>query len=105
MLARKLLLAAAIASPLFVAIAPTPAAAQASFDLRIGTPPPPPRAVYVPPPRRGFVWAPGYWAWNGRRHVWHDGHWERERRGYRYVPPEWREDGGQYGFRRGGWER
>ena len=100
MIGRKLLLAAAVAAPLFVAQA---AHAQV-FDLRIGTPPPPPRVVVAPPPRPGYVWTPGYWNWEGRRHVWHDGVWVRERRGYHYVAPEWRPDGGQYGFRRGHWE-
>ena len=103
--ARKLLLAAMIASPLMVAMPMQAAHAQASFDLRIGTPPPPPRVIAPPPPRRGYVWAPGYWNWNGRRHVWLDGHWERERRGYRYVEPQWRPDGDRYGFQRGHWER
>jgi hypothetical protein len=101
MYGRKILLAALIASPLLISHA---AHAQV-FDLRIGTPPPPPRVVVVPQPRPGYVWAPGYWAWQGRRHVWQEGHWERERRGYHYVEPAWVEDHGQYGFRRGHWER
>jgi hypothetical protein len=99
--ARKIVLAALIAAPLFAA----QAAHAQSFDIRIGTPPPPPRVVVVPAPRPGFVWAPGYWFWNGRRHVWHEGTWVRERRGYHYVAPEWRPDGDHYGFRRGHWER
>ncbi len=102
---RNLVLAAALASPLAIALVPQTASAQASFDLRIGTPPPPPRVVVAPPPRPGYVWAPGYYGWNGRRHVWYDGRWIRERRGYRYVGSEWRPDGDRYGFRRGHWER
>ncbi len=102
-----------IASVMFVALLGSLSAvplesarAQASFDLRIGTPPPPPRVVVEPPPpRRGYVWAPGYWNWNGRRHVWVDGNWVRERRGYHYAAPEWRQDGDRYGFRRGRFER
>ena len=101
MYGKKLLLAALIASPLLM----SQAANAQSFDLRIGTPPPPPRVVVVPAPRPGYVWAPGYWNWQGRRHVWNDGHWERERRGYRYVEPAWTPDGDRYGFRRGHWER
>ena len=103
---RSVVLAALVAAPLLAAVPMQPALAQASFDLRIGTPPPPPRVVVAPPPpRRGYVWAPGYWNWNGRRHVWVEGAWVRERRGYRYAAPEWRPDGDRYGFRRGHWER
>jgi WXXGXW repeat (2 copies) len=102
---RSLVVAALIASPVAVALPMQAAHAQASFDLRIGTPPPPPRVVVVPAPRRGYVWAPGYWRWNGRRHVWMDGHWVRERRGYHYAEPRWEQDRGDYGFRRGGWRR
>ena len=98
---KKILLAALIAAPLFAA----QSAHAQSFDLRIGTAPPPPRVVEVPPPRHGYVWAPGYWAWERHRHVWREGHWERARRGERYVEPAWVPDGDRYGFRRGHWER
>jgi hypothetical protein len=101
MIGRKLVLAALIAAPLLVA---QTAHAQV-FDLRIGTPPPPPRVVEVPAARPGYVWAPGYWNWEGRRHVWHDGNWIRERRGYHYVAPAWEPVGHEYGFHRGHWER
>lgn len=101
MYGKKLLLAALIASPLLV----TQVAHAQSFDIRIGQPPPPPRVVVVPGPRAGYVWAPGYWNWEGRRHVWREGHWERQRRGQRYVEPAWTPDGDRYGFRRGHWER
>ena len=96
---KKMLIAALIAAPLFVA----QAAHAQSFDLRIGTPPPPPRVIVAPRPRPGYVWAPGYWNWNGRRHVWVDGRYYRNRPHMHYVGPEWRPDGGAYGFRRGGW--
>lgn len=102
---KRILLAALVATPLLLSLPMQAAHAQASFDLRIGTPPPPPRAYVVPPPRAGHVWAPGYWNWNGRRHVWVNGYWVRERRGFRYAAPQWRPDGDRYGFRRGHWER
>ncbi len=100
MIGRKILLAAAIAAPLFA----VQSAHAQTFDLRIGTPPPPPRVVVEPRPRPGFVWAPGYWNWNGRRHVWHEGAYVRARPGYHYAAPEWRQDGDHYGFRRGHWD-
>ncbi|MBP0598937.1 YXWGXW repeat-containing protein [Herbaspirillum sp. LeCh32-8] len=69
-----------------------------SVNVRIGTPPPAPRYEAAPPPRRGYAWAPGYWAWDGHRHVWVGGHWEQVRRGYaRYEPAHWQQGP------RGGW--
>ena len=29
----------------------------------------------VPPPRRGYVWVPGHWAWRRGRYVWVRGGW------------------------------
>ena len=56
---------------------PAAARTQVAVGVRIGVAPPPPRFERVPPPRRGYVWAPGYWRWNasrpsscvGRRHL------------------------------------
>lgn len=63
------------------------------------TPPPPadephagqiasdaPRARPDPTPDRslgpGWVWVRGYWHWDGVRHVWMRGRWERAQPGY-----------------------
>jgi hypothetical protein len=67
--------------------------------------PPPPRVVVTPAVRAGYVWAPGYWRWDGRRHVWVEGHYIRERRGYHWRPAHWEERGGRYHFEEGHWER
>ena len=83
-----------------------PATAEAqSVTLDFGPPPPPPRARPVPPPRRGYVWAPGHYRWNGRRHVWVEGQWIRDRRGRHYRNPEWVERDGRWGYYPGRWER
>ena len=95
------LAAAAIFTPALVAPAAfTPAAAQANLNigLTIGTPPPAPIYEPIPAPRVGFVWAPGFWAWEGGRHVWHAGNWMPERRGYHWVPDRWAQA-------HGGWQR
>lgn len=98
----KLIAAAALAFGA-VAFAPGTALAQVDFSLVIGNAPPPPRFESLPPPRHGYVWAPGYWRWDGHRHAWVAGHWLRERQGYRYYPSEWvRVDNG-WGWREGGW--
>jgi hypothetical protein len=72
-----------------------------------GVAPPPPRFERVPPPRRGFVWVPGFWRWDGyaHRHVWVGGHWVRARPGYRYVPARWERVGPGWRFHGGYWGR
>jgi hypothetical protein len=79
--------------------------AQAAIGIDIDVAPPAARVIVAPPPRAGFVWAPGYWRWDGGRHVWHDGYWVRERKGYHWVPDNWESRGGHYHYNRGHWER
>src|SRR3990170_492151 len=76
----SLLIAAATVSAAAVAEAAT----SVNIDINIGPPPPP--VVVVPALRPGYAWAPGYWHWDGRRHVWREGRWIRERPGYVWVP-------------------
>jgi hypothetical protein len=87
------------------ALLPPQAMAQVNVSVNIGTPPPPLRYERVPPPRHGYVWAPGYWGWTGRSHVWVRGHWERARSGYIYQRPGWREDNGRWHLNKGGWKQ
>jgi hypothetical protein len=58
-----------------------PTLASAGIDIDIDVAPPPVRVETVPPPRGGFVWAPGFWEWRGHEHVWVPGHFVHERRG------------------------
>jgi len=100
------LAAAAIATPALIAPATfTPAAAQASLNVMIGTPPPQPIYEVVPAPRAGYVWAPGYWQWNGYRHVWTSGRWMAERRGYHWVPDRWAQHQNGWRHEPGHWDR
>jgi hypothetical protein len=58
--------------------------------------PPPVELVEVEPaPRPGYIWARGYWHWNGHQYVAAHGHWEAVRPGYHYVHPHYvqRSDG------------
>jgi hypothetical protein len=73
----------------------------AVVDIEVA--PPAPRVVAVPPPRAGFVWAPGYYRWDGHQHVWVDGRWLRERHGMHWVPEHWDERHGHYHFEPGHW--
>jgi hypothetical protein len=81
-------------------------AAPALADtIVVQTAPPAPRAERTPPPRRGYVWAPGHWEWRHNHHVWVRGTWLRERRGYSYAAPTWVERDGRWVMERGGWHR
>lgn len=82
-----------------------PAAAREYVSVTVGTRPPPPRWERVPPPRVGYVWAPGYWNWYGGRYVWVGGHWYASRPGYVYRPPVWRPYGSGWRIERETWYR
>ncbi len=58
-------------------------AAHVLVGINIGVPPPPERVEVIPAARPGYVWAPGYWGWAHRRHVWYSGRWIAARHGYR----------------------
>lgn len=87
------------------ALLPMQAMAQVNVSISIGTAPPPLRYEAVPAPRQGYIWAPGYWDWNGHNHIWRDGHWEQARSGYVYSRPEWHEDHGKWKLNKGGWKQ
>ncbi len=81
--------------------APVAGRAQVSFDVTIA--PPAPQYEVVPPPRPGFVWAPGYWGWRGGRWVWGPGHWIVARPGYRWAPDGWVRRGAGWHYVPGHW--
>jgi len=81
------------------------ASAAAQTQIIVRTAPPAPRTETMPPPRRGMVWVPGFWDWNGRRYVWRSGHWVRARRGQRWREDRWVERNGGWVRERGRWER
>jgi hypothetical protein len=81
-----------------VGVVALPAFAQ---EIIITHEPPPMRREVIPvlPHERAEidVWQPGYWRWNGREHVWVEGHYAaRPRRGAEWVPAH-------YDRRPGGW--
>src|SRR5688572_15014145 len=104
MWSRKAIVSALVAAGMAAAAAmPLPTLAQASVELNFG--PPPPRYEVVPAPRHGYVWAPGYWHWDGRRHVWRSGHYVAERPGYVYHAPRWVERNGRWYYAESRWDR
>jgi len=82
-----------------------PMIASAGVVVDIDFAPPPVRIETVPPPRVGYVWAPGYWDWHGHEHVWVGGRWIGERRGYHWVPDRWEQHGPHWHHEMGHWER
>jgi hypothetical protein len=84
------------------AYAPLPSMAQ-NVELYIGSAPPAPLYERAPAVRRGYVWSPGYWAWQGHRHYWVPGSYIVERPGYVYAPPAWQERGGRWVMQQGYW--
>lgn len=67
--------------------------------------PPPARYEAMPAPRRGHVWAPGYWEPRGQRHVWRAGHWEKARPGQVYRQPAWSHNGNRWNYQASRWDR
>jgi len=85
--------------------APLQANAQINVNIVVPVAPPPVIVETVPPPRVGYIWAPGYWRWNGAKHVWTVGRWEPVREGYHYQRADWSRDGDKWRFHEGGWEK
>lgn len=82
-----------------------PGMSQARVNVDIDIAPPAARVEVVPAPRVGFIWAPGYWAWSGHRHVWVAGHWNHARRGEHWVADRWEQRGAKWHRDAGHWER
>jgi hypothetical protein len=67
--------------------------------------PPAPRWERTPHARRGYIWSPGHWAWQGNRHEWVTGVWIAERPGYVYTAPSWSQRDGRWEMDQGQWRR
>lgn len=79
--------------------------AFAAVDVYLNVAPPNERIEVVPPPRAGYAWAPGYWAWRGHRQLWVQGHWEPARIGFHWYRDRWDRTGDGLVFYRGHWEQ
>ena len=79
--------------------------ASARVDVGVVIAPPEPRVEVVPAPRPGYVWAPGYYQWNGHRHNWHNGYWVRAQPGRHWVAHNWEQRGDHWYFHGGHWDR
>jgi len=95
----------AIASLLAASTAIGSSLAAARTEVSVVVAPPAPRYEVVPAPRHGYVWAPGYYAWSGHKHVWHSGRWMKERHGEHWVAHSWEQRGDRWYFHDGHWDR
>lgn len=82
-----------------------PLSSHAGVFVDIGVAPPAARVEVVPAARVGYVWAPGYYYWNGRAHIWRGGYWIRNRPGYHWVAPAWTPNGARWHYAPGYWAR
>jgi len=82
---------------------PLAANAAVFVSVAIG---PPVLPVYVPPPipASGYIWAPGYWAWDGAGYYWVPGTWVlAPAPGLLWTPGYWGWAGGVYAWHAGYW--
>jgi hypothetical protein len=99
-----LMLGAAL--PTYLAV---PAHAQIAIDVRVDVPPPP-LPYYEQPviPAEGYIWTPGYWAWDtvALDYFWVPGTWvEPPQPELLWTPAWWGWVDGHYGFYPGYWGR
>ncbi len=94
--------AALVLAAIGIAMAPA-ASAQIGVQITIA---PPALPVYEQPicPGDGYLWTPGYWAWNDGGYFWVPGTWVLAPEvGFLWTPPYWGWGGGFYAFHAGYW--
>lgn len=96
---RKLSMSLLLAAAVFA----QPVCAQVNITVNIAPPEPPHEMVPDVPP--GYVWAPGYWGWNGDRYIWVRGRAIAQREGYRWEPDRWEQRDRTYYRKAGYWKR
>lgn len=90
---------------LIVLSAPLPSSAQVAISVAFG---PPALPVYEQPvcPEDGYIWTPGYWAWDPdeQDYYWVPGTWvPAPEVGYLWTPPWWGWENGAFLFHVGFW--
>jgi len=96
--------------PLFFALAvflalAVPSSAQVAVGVRVGIAPPP-LPYYSQPicPGDGYLWTPGYWAWDGNDYYWVPGTWVMAPEvGFLWTPGYWGWGGDGFLFNEGYW--
>jgi WXXGXW repeat (2 copies) len=86
---------AALAAPMF-------GSARVYVDVDVA--PPAPQVEVIPEARVGYVWAPGYWDWDGHHHVWTKGRYIKEHHGHHWVNDTWVQRDGHWHHEVGHWD-
>jgi hypothetical protein len=90
-----------------LALAALPAVSSAGIFIGVSVNlAPPPLPVYVQPPcpEPGYIWTPGYWAWNEGAYYWVPGTWVLPPEvGLLWTPGYWGWDDGVYFWHAGYW--
>ncbi|HEY6457534.1 MAG TPA: YXWGXW repeat-containing protein [Steroidobacteraceae bacterium] len=80
---------------------------QAAVDINVAVnlaPPPIPVYDQPPLPAAGYLWTPGYWAWDGMDYYWVPGTWvQPPSSGMLWTPGYWGWRGGSYLWNAGYW--
>jgi hypothetical protein len=80
-----------------------PNTSRAHTDVIVGIAPPAARVEVAPHARAGYIWAPGYWRWNGHHHAWVGGYWIPARPGWRWEQARWAPYGHRWRYHPGYW--
>jgi len=99
-------LALSVAIAISSAVALAPARAQVAIDIQVDLAPPPLPVYDQPPiPGDGYLWVPGYWAWDDDvGYYWVPGTWVLPPEvGLLWTPGYWGWDDGVYLFHAGYW--
>src|SRR5579864_4489526 len=87
-----------------LALAALPALAQAAVFVSVSIAPPALPVYELPPePGPGYLWTPGYWAWDGGEYYWVPGTWVLAPMGMLWTPGYWGWDEGYYAWHEGYW--
>jgi WXXGXW repeat (2 copies) len=101
-----LLLGTCLSLSLSVSAASAQTCTCGGLGIRTETPPPPLPVYDQPPiPDDGYIWTPGYWAWNSYDYYWIPGTWvEPPQQGLLWTPGYWGYVDGVYAFNAGYWD-
>lgn len=91
------------AALLLAGAAMLPALSQAGVAVDINVGPPVAVVETPPPPAPDYVWAPGYWYWEGGRHVWMRGHYLPPNPGHAWMADHWEHRGDHWHYEPGRW--
>ena len=104
MRAKNVLIGLLVSAGALLAPVASHADSRVSVGITVG-PPTPPVVMQPVAPAPGYVWAPGYYGWNGYQYIWVSGRWIAPRPGYVWVADRWEQRGPHWQHMHGYWAR